>query len=366
MNGSVVEAMELMALPDADALAVAAACEVVIGWAHARQIEAIEQVSQQMPDFIDQTGELIDPAPAEVAAALHWSTGAAIDRADLAHWLCTDLPQVLDALRLGRLDLPKAREIVIGTTELHTAARQQLAGAAIDYAAGHTRAQLRAWLARQITAIDPDAAARRRKRAVRTRRVWITPEPDGMATLGAYLSAEEAQACWNALKTAAANIEGGVDAARADTLVALLTGLQVGDPVPVQVIITPVGPELPGHGPLSAAHTRDLCDRADRITLDRPRPSTGYTPAPGLARWVRTRDRHCRFPGCRRPAVMCDLDHVIPHPGGSTHHGNLAALCRYHHRLKTHTNWKVQMLPGAVLRWTSPRGHIYHTSLDDP
>ena len=66
-----------------------------------------------------------------------------------------------------------------------------------------------------------------------------------MATLGAYLSAEEAQACWNALRAAAANIEGGVDAARADTLVALLTGLRAGDPVPVQVIITPAGPELP-------------------------------------------------------------------------------------------------------------------------
>ena len=75
MNSSVVQAMELMALPDADALAVTAACEVVIGWAHARQIEAIEQVSREMPDFIDQTGELIDPAPAEVAAALHWSSG---------------------------------------------------------------------------------------------------------------------------------------------------------------------------------------------------------------------------------------------------------------------------------------------------
>ena len=44
-----------------------------------------------------------------------------------------------------------------------------------------------------------------------------------MATLGAYLSAEEAQACWNA-HAAAANIEGGVDAARADTLVALSPG----------------------------------------------------------------------------------------------------------------------------------------------
>ena len=210
-----------------------AACEVVIGWAHARQIEAIEQVSREMPDFIDQTGELIDPAPAEVAAALHWSSGAAIDRADLAHWLCTDLPHVLDGLRLGRLDLPKAREIVIGTTELPTAARQQLATDAVDYATGHTRAQLRAWLARQIAAIDPDAAARRRKRAIRTRRVWITPESDGMAARGVP-ERRRSPTCWNALRAAAANIEGGVDAARATPWSPCSPGLRAGDPVPVQ------------------------------------------------------------------------------------------------------------------------------------
>ena len=107
------------------------------------------------------------------------------------------------------MDLPKAQEIAYGTCELDPGVRVRLAEQAVGYAEGHTRAQLRAWLTRRVAAIDPAAVQRRRKKAVRARRVWITPDTDGMATLGAYLTAEEAQACWNALVAGAANIEGG-------------------------------------------------------------------------------------------------------------------------------------------------------------
>ena len=274
---------------------------------------------------------------------------------------------MLAGLREGRIDLPKAQEIAYGTCELDPGVRVRLAELAVGYAEGHTRAQLRAWLTRRVAAIDPAAVQRRRKKAVRARRVWITPDTDGMATLGAYLSAEEAQACWNALVAGAANIEGGIDPARADLLVARLTGLELGQPVPVQVLLTPGGPELAGHGPLSPHHTAELCQHAQLIDLTAARASRGYRPAPGPGP-----------PGpCPRPALplprlpparrcMCDLDHVIPHPAGPTSESNLAALCRYHHRLKTHTAWSVRMKPGATLEWTSPRGHIFHTTLHDP
>ena len=100
--------------------------------------------------------------------------------------------------------------------------------------------------------------------------------------------------------------------------------------------------------------------------LHPPGPSGGYRPGPALDRYVRARDRHCRFPGCRRPAVNCDIDHLVPWPNGPTSHTNTAALCRRHHRIKTHTNWQVKALPGNVLEWTSPRGHTYTTTLHDP
>jgi hypothetical protein len=44
---------------------------------------------------------------------------------------------------------------------------------------------------------------------------------------------------------------------------------------------------------------------------------------------VRCRDLTCRWPGCDRPALDCDLDHTIPHAvGGPTHASNLKCYCR--------------------------------------
>jgi hypothetical protein len=351
---------------DADPLVVAAACETAIGFIHARQLEAMCQVSQEDPPVFDPTGQLCDPAPAEIASALHWTPSVAGRRLELAMDLCASLPIVLDALRRGEVDLGKAQEIADGTARLAPEHRCDVADRACTFAAGHTRGQLRAWLAREVARIDADAVRRRRREALTHRRVWIAPEPDGMATLGAYLSAEEAQACYLALTAGITTQDGSVDVARADRLVALLTGTETGTPIPVQVIITSDGPELSGYGALSDQHASDLCDGAPRINLQRPDSGTQYRPKPSLIRWVRARDRHCRFPGCRRPAAQCDLDHVVPHPIGPTSESNLACLCRYHHRLKTHTNWRVRAIGGHRLEWTSPRGRIYLTGLDDP
>ena len=47
-----------------------------------------------------------------------------------------------------------------------------------------------------------------------------------------------------------------------------------------------------------------------------------------------------------------------PQPG-PTQSDNLAALCRFHHRLKTHTAWRYRMTDPACFEWTSPHGHHY-------
>ena len=91
-----------------------------------------------------------------------------------------------------------------------------------------------------------------------------------------------------------------------------------------------------------------------------------YTPTAALTRYIRARDRHCRFPGCRRPAIHCDLDHTTAYPHGTTSTTNLHCLCRYHHRLKTHTTWTVTRHRDGTETWTSPRGHTYHSQPDDP
>ncbi|OZF49875.1 HNH endonuclease signature motif containing protein [Rhodococcus sp. 14-1411-2a] len=74
---------------------------------------------------------------------------------------------------------------------------------------------------------------------------------------------------------------------------------------------------------------------------------------------VRLRDKHCRFPGCHRPAARCQLDHIVafdhanPRGGGWTTVNNLQCLCDYHHSVKTAGYWTATMLPGGAILWTS-------------
>jgi len=76
---------------------------------------------------------------------------------------------------------------------------------------------------------------------------------------------------------------------------------------------------------------------------------------------IRHRDGTCVFPWCTRPAALADCDHIRAHnQGGVTCTCNLAALCRQHHRLKTHghagTHWTYTMLDPGTYLWSSPHG----------
>jgi hypothetical protein len=75
-------------------------------------------------------------------------------------------------------------------------------------------------------------------------------------------------------------------------------------------------------------------------------------------------DVTCVFPFCTRPARGCrpeehdaDCDHITPHGhGGPTCSGNVAPLCRRHHRLKTHGGWRYVPVERGSYLWTSPLG----------
>lgn len=110
---------------------------------------------------------------------------------------------------------------------------------------------------------------------------------------------------------------------------------------------------LAGRGCLDHPATDCWCP-----VLDRPEPVDRYRPTPAQVCFVRTRDRTCRYPGCRGRAVWADLDHVIPHGRGRpTDCGNLCCLCRRHHRLKTHADgWRFEMRPDGLLSVTTPSG----------
>jgi hypothetical protein len=105
------------------------------------------------------------------------------------------------------------------------------------------------------------------------------------------------------------------------------------------------------------------------IDLNAKLTAQGYTVPADIREQVQLRDRTCVFPRCTRPARGCDVDHVVeydhdaeaedrPQPG-PTQTDNLACLCRFHHRLKTHSAWHYVMTAPGVFEWTSPHGHRY-------
>jgi hypothetical protein len=97
-------------------------------------------------------------------------------------------------------------------------------------------------------------------------------------------------------------------------------------------------------------------------TCDHRGQEPGYRPSPALQRIIRARTRTCCYPGCRRPATRCDLDHTIAHEdGGRTCECNLAPLCRRHHQLKQAQGWKLEQNSPGIMTWLTPAGRRYTT-----
>ncbi|MFD5821606.1 HNH endonuclease signature motif containing protein [Nesterenkonia xinjiangensis] len=69
-----------------------------------------------------------------------------------------------------------------------------------------------------------------------------------------------------------------------------------------------------------------------------------YAPA-RLRDAITFRDGTCQAPGCDVEVPRCDLDHRLPYPTGPTTGGNLQALCRRHHRLKSHGHLEIPARP---------------------
>ena len=131
---------------------------------------------------------------------------------------------------------------------------------------------------------------------------------------------------------------------------------------------------------LGAATTQLLTDWLARFTAPAPRsPSARSSTSTPTGPWTSTthprrcarpsmlRDAHCVFPGCRRDSRACDLDHITEYlpledggPPGQTRPGNLAPLCRTHHRVKTHSAWHYKRLDDGSYVWTAPTGHQYN------
>ena len=131
--------------------------------------------------------------------------------------------------------------------------------------------------------------------------------------------------------------------------------------------------DLDGHGPIPADLARAIAASASTIATIAIKPGCGtgldlgrtvYRPRLALRDHVTIRDQTCRFPGCRRPAKRCQIDHSdefcpAESEGGVTCPCNLQCLCVFHHGLKTAGLWDSVLHSDASVTWTSPTGRSY-------
>jgi hypothetical protein len=336
---------------------------------------------------------------AEIAAALTITQALAASYLYYSRAMRLRLPRVADLLRAGDIDYRMFQTIVYRTDlitdpDVMAAVDAEVAAKASRWPA-LTQGRLAAQVDRIVARVDRDAVRRRRERQA-DREFSIFDSGEGLTEVFGRLITTDAHAVDARLDALAATVCADDprtrNQRRADAMGALAAGAdrlachcgQPGCPAavtppPVPVVIHVVADQASLDGtaatPASMVGSDALipaeliAELARSATLrplihpaDAP-PEAGYTPSQALADFVRCRDLTCRFPGCDRPAIDCDLDHTIAYAdGGPTHASNLKTLCRLHHLIKTFWGWHDQQLPDGVVIWTAPSGHTYITT----
>lgn len=305
--------------------------EKVIAWAQASQIREIARyavTAMTDPAYGDDPEQMEASAVAEVGLMTRLAPRTAAARVVDAMALVERLPETLCALSEGRISLPAARAIAEGTSSLADEHLAEVQARVLARAGSQTPGQIRAATRRAVARADAEALRRRAAQAVRERHVKLIPEPDGMATVTAYLPAPDAVSVYGVLEECARRARGpeelrGMDALRADALVDLITDRFAcpdpgARPSPEQALAPA---STTGEQADDASTARAGCDRAgcDRVGCDGEDPLTGalldyshtrYRPPPHLAEHLIARDQTCDFPSCRIPA------HREPYPVG--------------------------------------------------
>jgi len=254
-----------------------------------------------------------------------------------------------------------------------------------------TTGQLTELIRAKYLALAPEEADRQRKIAHEARRVVSYPNPDGTATLVIYgLDPIHCQEILDRLNRRARRHDREsrtMDQMRADVAIGDLrghTGPVAKGSVHITVDLAMLARlldepgDLAGYGPVVADIARQVAAQlgtepwewtvtgsgsgmpiADGTTRRRPTASQ--------ARRVRARARTCAAPGCRQPAIRCDLDHIRPWAEtGTTSSGELAPSCERDHCTRHVTGWTYQRLDDGDYLWRSPLGTTYTTSGRDP
>ncbi|OAN30720.1 hypothetical protein A4X17_03905 [Plantibacter sp. H53] len=333
---------------------------------------------------------------------LHRATGD-------AERLVADAPDVLRALEDGRISSRHARTITDQLQDIPVHGRAAFLETVLSIAEQSTVARLQHQARTLRERLHPESITVRAARSEADRRVEIEPAADGMAWVHLFTTAPVAVAIGEHLDAllGAAHLtddDRTCQQLRADALGSLcISGTTSADqtdpegrrsPIarPVEVLddiqptvnltvpvlsllgLSEAPATLDGYGPIDPETAARLAVNAPSMTRVLTHPETSavvsvgrqqYRAPADLQRAVRLRDVTCRAPGCGRRARACDLDHSVAWAdGGTTSVGNLACVCRHHHRLKHLPGWSLDHRPEGVLEWTTPDGRRHRTEPD--
>jgi len=244
------------------------------------------------------------------------------------------MPAVGDTLARGTIDVRKATVLTDGLAHLPVEVARVVQDTVLPEAGDLTVPALRARLRHVELALNPVAAERRYTRARAERHVSLTPAPDAMTWLTAFLPADDAMRAYTALDaiaaTAAPEDPRPIGARRTDALSDVLGGvldagvgpggplrshqrrrphLQVTAAAGTLLGLDDAPGELAGYGPIPAAMTRAIAadatwrritDPATGTEIDtawRKAPTTPPTPAGRPPHHPTTTSAHHRSDG---------------------------------------------------------------------
>jgi hypothetical protein len=351
-----------------------------------RELAADARIGAAPRRFADASGN--GWAAEEIACALRLAPVTAQRRIKVARMLTGPLRQALSALASGRITAPKAWALVEETRLLPEDLAIEVERAVLPAAKAQTPGEFRAAAARVARRLDERREVERHRAARDERTVVASRRPDGMGSVWALLPAEGVATLMAAVDARAdrgrADDPRTADQRRSDALVEIAQlaldsmrtppgarpGIQVTVALSTLLGCDDLPAELAGYGAISAGVARRIADDRTgtwrRLVTD-PQGrlldcgTRVYRPPHDLARHVVARDRQCTFPGCRRSAWRCDLDHLERYPDGGTCAANLHPLCRRHHLAKHSDEWSPRRESDGATVWISRTGHEYRS-----
>ncbi|HCJ49080.1 MAG TPA: HNH endonuclease [Microbacterium sp.] len=376
----------------------------------ARAGELAELQSEDSPARVQAHEMALRSIAAELGGVLRVSDRTMQRRIAEARTIVDDYPGSLSAWGAGLITRGHVLVIVDAGADLPAEVRPAFEAVAIERCRHDTPHRVRAEVEILAHRMHPRSFAERHQDAAARRSVRLLPGRDGMSDLVATLPTVIAEGIHDRLTRQARAVVDTrgerssdivdtdartTDQVRADLFAdLLLAGTPALDDTHdttagplgairahVQVVIPALalaGAEAPcdlvGRSPIDAATARRLAGGTPSWERLATEPITGtvlavdtYRVPQAMRRYLRARDQHCRFPGCRMAAIRSEIDHTHDHAlGGKTEVGNLAHLCQRHHSMKQFTAWKVRQLGGGVLEWTSPLGRTYREDAPTP